>query len=83
MLLGDKKISTTGGLVMVIWGINGFLQVHIINWSIKRLGLVKIIKKINDNSYEVILQKILDISPIFNVFDLYTFHVDVPNIDDI
>ena len=48
----------------------------------KNIGPWKIIKKINDNAYEVSLLANLEISPIFSVSNLYTFHGDVPNVDD-
>ena len=39
-------------------------------------------KKINDNAYEVSLPENFDITPIFNVYDLYTFHGYIPNVDE-
>lgn len=42
----------------------------------KKIGPYKILKKINDNAYEVELPSGLDISPVFNISDLYTFHGD-------
>ena len=49
----------------------------------KRIGAYKIIKKINDNAYEVSLQENLETSHIFYVSNLYTFHWDVLSEDDI
>ena len=42
----------------------------------KEIGPCKILKKINDNAYEVELPSGLDISPAFNISNLYTFHDD-------
>ncbi|KAH9314315.1 hypothetical protein KI387_022942, partial [Taxus chinensis] len=42
----------------------------------KKIGHCKIVKKINDNAYEVELPGNFDISPVFNVSDLYSFHGD-------
>ena len=42
----------------------------------KKIGLCKILKKINDNAYKVDLLVDLDISPMFNVYELYIFHGD-------
>ena len=41
-----------------------------------KIGPSKILKKINDNSYEVELLSGLDISDVFIIFYLYTFHGD-------
>jgi len=40
----------------------------------RKIGPCKITKKINDNAYEVILPDDLDISPVFNISNLYAFH---------
>ena len=42
----------------------------------KKIGPYKILKKINDNAYEVELPSGLDMSPLFNISNLYTFHGD-------
>jgi hypothetical protein len=42
----------------------------------KKIGSCKILKKFNENDYKVDLSGDLDISPVFNVFDLYIFHGD-------
>ena len=49
----------------------------------KKIGSCKIIKKINDNAYEVSLPENLDISPIFNVSNSYTFRGDFPIVSNI
>ena len=41
-----------------------------------KIGLCKILKKINDNAYKVDLPPDLEISPMFNVSNLYIFHGD-------
>ena len=47
----------------------------------KKIGPCQIMKKINDNTYEVYLPDDLDISPIFNVSNLYAFHGNHPESD--
>ena len=47
----------------------------------KKIGPCRILKKINDNAYEVCLPDDLDISPVFNVSDLYAFHGDFSESD--
>jgi hypothetical protein len=42
----------------------------------KKIGPCNILKKINDNSYKVNLPTDLDISLVFNVYDLYIIHGD-------
>jgi hypothetical protein len=42
----------------------------------KKIGPCKILKKINDNAYKVDLPDDLDISPMFNIYELYIFHGD-------
>ena len=48
----------------------------------KKIGLCKILKRINDNAYEVSLPKNLNISPMFNVADFYKFHGTVLEVVD-
>lgn len=43
----------------------------------KKVGPCKVLKKINDNAYEVYLLANLDISHVFNVSNLYRFHGDI------
>jgi hypothetical protein len=42
----------------------------------KKIGPCNILKKINDNAYKVDLLADLNISPVFNVSELYIFHGD-------
>ena len=42
----------------------------------KKIGPCKILKKINDNAHKVDLSADIDISPMFNISDLYIFHGD-------
>ena len=51
------------------------------NLKYKKIDPCQILKKINDNAYQVCLLDDLDISPIFNVSELYAFHVNHPNLD--
>jgi hypothetical protein len=39
-----------------------------------KIGLCKILKKIKNNAYKDDLPADLDISPMFNMYDLYIFH---------
>jgi len=43
----------------------------------KKIGPCKILEKRNNNAYKVELLEGLDISPIFNVFDVYAFHGEI------
>ena len=40
----------------------------------KKIGPCQVLRKFGENTYEVQLPRGLDISPIFNVADLHTFH---------
>ena len=40
----------------------------------KKIGPCRILKKIYDNAYRLELPKRFDISPTFNIADLYKFH---------
>jgi hypothetical protein len=42
----------------------------------KKIGPCNILKKINNNAYKVDLPDELDISHVFNVYELYIFHGD-------
>ena len=42
----------------------------------KKIGSCKILKKINDTAYKVNLPADLNISHVFNIYDLYIFHGD-------
>ena len=42
----------------------------------KKIGPCQILRKFSSNAYEVELPKDVDISPIFNVSDLYPYHAD-------
>lgn len=44
------------------------------NLKYKKIGPCRVLKKINDNSYDIDLKAFLDVFPIFNVSNLYTFH---------
>ena len=48
----------------------------------KKTSPYMILKKINDNAYEVELPSGLDISPVFNISDLYTFHGDDTSVEN-
>ena len=47
----------------------------------KKIGPCKILKKSNDNANEVELPSGLDISHVFNISDLYTFHGDDASVE--
>jgi hypothetical protein len=40
----------------------------------KKIGPCKILRKMFDNTYKLVLLETFDISPIFNVFELNDFH---------
>ena len=42
----------------------------------KKIGLCKILRKFFANAYDIELPKDVGISPIFNVSNLYPYHVD-------
>ena len=44
------------------------------NLKYNKIGPCQILKRINDNAYEVCLPDDLDISLVFNVYSLYAFH---------
>jgi hypothetical protein len=44
--------------------------------KLKKLGLCKILRKFDENSYEIELPEDVGISPIFNIADLYPYRED-------
>jgi hypothetical protein len=43
-------------------------------FNYKKIGPCQVLRNISDNAYKLELPKDFDISPIFNVIDLYEFH---------
>ena len=69
-----QQIFDVGDLVMVYLR-HEFFPIGIYHkLKYKNIGPCKIIKKINDNAYEVSLLANLEISLVFNVFDLLYLH---------
>jgi hypothetical protein len=70
------QVFNEGDLVMVYLWKEWFPIQTYHKLKYKKIGPCKILKKINDNAYKVYLLANLDISLMFNVFDLYIFHGD-------
>jgi hypothetical protein len=70
------QVFNEGDLVMVYLLKERFPRGNYHKLKYKKIGLCKILKKINGNDYKVDLLTDLDISPVFNISDLYIFHGD-------
>ena len=75
------QVFTAGDLVMVYLRKERFPTGTYHKLKYKKIGPCKILKKINDNAYEVELPSGFDISPVFNISDLYTFHGDDTSVE--
>lgn len=63
-----EKVYQEGDQVMV------YLHKERYKFKLKKVGPCKILKKINENAYLLDLPEGIDISPVFNVVDLYPYH---------
>ena len=77
-----QQTFTEGDLVMVYLCHDRFPIGTYHKLKYKKIGPCKILKRINDNAYEVSLLDNLNISPVFNVADLHKFHGTIPEVVD-
>ena len=75
-----QQTFTKGDLVMVYLRREWFPTGTYHKLKYKNIGLCKILKRINDNTYKVILSNNLNISPMFNVSDLHKFYGTIPKV---
>ena len=75
------QVFNVGDLVMVYLRKERFPTRTYHKLKYKKIRPCKILKNINDNAYEVELPSGLDISPVFNISDLYTFHHDDTSVE--